>query len=99
MDAIGYCRPDRWTCLQGTQHDQGSDSGPGQLFGHILCDAGEAQHMDVELLPSRLHRFQIPTGEVLQAENQGLASGRLLDDLGVRCKVGADSGADEIGAV
>jgi len=65
--------------LQGTQHDQRSDSGPGQFGGHILCDACKTQHLDVELLPNCLRRFQVLTGNMLQPENQGLAGDRLLN--------------------
>jgi hypothetical protein len=53
----------------------------------------------VELLTDRLSGLKVLAGEVLQAENQGLASDRLLNDIRMDCELIAYRGSDEIGAV
>ncbi len=65
--------------MQGAQHDEGIDGGPGQFGGHILGNAGQAQHMDLELLSGRPHRLKVLARVVLQAQDQGCVLARVKD--------------------
>ncbi|OOO03323.1 MAG: hypothetical protein USCGTAYLOR_00455 [Chromatiales bacterium USCg_Taylor] len=73
--------------MQGTQYGDGIDGGAGQFAGHILGNAGQTEHLDLELLSRCLHGLKVLTAEVLQAENQGLAGRGLFNYLGMACVV------------
>jgi len=51
--------------MQGTQYGDGIDGGAGQFAGHILGNAGQTEHLDLELLSRCLHGLKVLTAEVL----------------------------------
>src|SRR6185437_13877100 len=70
-----------------------------KLGRNILGNAGQAQDMDVEPLPSCARRFEIFTAVMPQTEVKALAGYRLLDHIGVSFKLVSDRRSDEVGSV
>ena len=71
----------------------------GKRRRHIGRNAGQADHLDVQLFTSRFDRLQIRAGEMAETELQRMPHDRLLDFLRMGRKPVADRGPDEVGAV
>src|SRR5512145_3253896 len=59
--------------MQGAEHDHGFNRRTGQLGCYVVSDGGQAQHLDLQPLAGCLHRLEVATRVVLQAEDERLA--------------------------
>ncbi len=96
---VGQSGLDRRTGMQGAHHDDGVDGDQGQLRGHVIGDAGQAQDLDMQFLAGRPDRLQVLPAVMTQAQLQGAADHGLVDHLGMGAQLIADRRANEVGAV
>jgi len=63
------------------------------------CNAGKAQHVNVETLFGVSHQLQVLPRKMLQAQRQCPAANRVMHGLGVESQLVADCCADQIGLI
>jgi hypothetical protein len=81
--------------VQRSEHDDGSDSGAGELGGDIGCDSGEAQYVDVQHLPGVTRNLEVLAAIIPQTKIQTLSGGGLFDDLGMAFELVSNRGRFE----
>src|SRR5690242_10171315 len=97
--SVGEGGPDRRTGVQSAEHDNRGNCLAGELGGHIWSDTGQAQDMDVQLLPGVTRRLQIFAAVLPQTQIQALSISGALDHLRVAFELIPDRRPNEIGAV
>src|SRR5579883_60034 len=97
--SVGERRLDGRAGVQRAQHLDRRNGVARELRGHVRRDAGEAEHMDAELLPGVARRLEVRTAVVPQAEIEALSRRGALDHVAVALELVADRGANEIGPV
>ena len=79
--------------MQRSKHDDGSDSGAGELGGDIRCDSGEAQYIDLQHLPGATRCLKVLAAIIPQTKIQTLSGSGLFDDLGMAFELVSNRGA------
>ena len=85
--------------MKRAQHRHGGDGGLCQRGRHVVVDAGQAQHADLQRLARRLHGLELRAAKALQPQHQHLAGHHLAHGVVLGGQLVADGGADEVGAV
>jgi hypothetical protein len=98
-DAILQRLLDGWAGVQGAEDMDGRNGLPRQFRGHVIGDAGEAQHLDVKHFAGRLHCLEVSARVLSQAQIELVARNGLAHHVMMTFELVADGRSDEVGAV
>src|SRR5690606_16954515 len=90
---------DRWAGMKRAQNRQGLDGGKRQFRRDIWSDRREPDHFNLQHLALGLHRQQVLTGVVLNAQDKRLSADGLSHDFAVQGQLVANRSSDQVRAV
>ena len=98
-DAILQRLLDGWAGVQGAEDMDGRNGPARQFRGHVVGDAGEAQHLDVKHFAGRLRGLEVQARVLAQAQIELVARNGFAHHVMMTFELVADGRSDEVGAV